>query len=193
MRCLTLRVPFMLLALAIFPTTVFAQASITGLVTDSSGAVLPGVTVEASSPALIEKVRSVVTDGSGQYRIVDLPVGMYTVTFSLTGFNRIRRDGVELTGTFTASVNGQLPVGALEETVTVKGESPIVDVQGSKVQKTIDSGTIGAIPNARQYFSFTALVPGLAIQGSDVGGSLGSHLQRLSVAWRPPERGPASG
>ena len=155
------------------PTTVYAQASITGVVTDSSGAILPGVTVEASSPALIEKLRSVVTDGSGQYRIVDLPRGTYALTFTLAGFSTIKREGVELTGSFTASVNGQLRVGALEETITVQGETPIVDVQGSKVQKTIDNGTMSAIPNARQYFSFTALVPGLTIQGSDVGGSLG--------------------
>ena len=102
-----------------------------------------------------------------------MPVGTYVVTFSLPGFTRFQREGVELTGTFTASVNAQLHIGRLEETVTVSGESPIVDVQGTKVQKTLDSTTIAAIPNARQYFSFTALVPGLSIQGSDVGGSLG--------------------
>ena len=161
------------LAVAAFPAAVHAQASITGVVTDPSGGVLPGVTVEASSPALIERVQSVATDGGGQYRIVDLPVGTYTVTFSLSGFNRFQREGVELTGTFTASVNAQMRVGGLEETITVTAESPIVDVQGTKVQTTIDSQTISAIPNARQYFSFTALVPGLSIQGSDVGGSLG--------------------
>ena len=173
MRSLTWLTPLVLLALVIFPATVSAQASITGVFTDSSGGVLPGVTVEASSPALIEKVRSVVTDGTGQYRIVDLPAGTYTLTLTLAGFSRFKRDGVELTGTFTASVNGQLRVGAIEETITVTGETPIVDVQGSRVQKTIDSSTIAAIPNARQYFSFTALVPGISIQGSDVGGSLG--------------------
>jgi hypothetical protein len=172
MRTLSSRVILALLVM-VFPTCAFAQGSITGVVTDASGAVLPGVTVEAASPVLIEKVRTVVTDGSGQYRIVDLPVGAYTVTFALSGFNTLKREGVRLTGNFTASVNTQLTVGALEETVTVTGESPIVDVQGSKVQQTIDDTTIAVIPNSRQYFGFTALVPGISIQGADVGGSSG--------------------
>ena len=93
------------------PTIAFAQASITGTVKDTSGAVLPGVTVEASSPVLIEKVRTVVTDGSGQYRIVDLRPGTYTVTFTLPGFNTVKRDGVELTGSFTATINADMRVG----------------------------------------------------------------------------------
>src|SRR5262249_41747867 len=111
----------------------YAQdASITGTVRDSSGAVLPGVTVEASSPALIEKSRSVVTDGTGQYRIVSLRPGIYSVAFSLEGFRTVKRDGVELTGSFTATVNAELAVGALAETITVTSESPIVDVQSAK-------------------------------------------------------------
>src|SRR3954470_7619236 len=99
-----------------------AQSAIAGVVTDTSGAVLPGVTVEAASPVLIEKVRTVVTDGSGQYRIIDLRPGTYTVTFTLTGFNTVKREGVELTGTFTANINAEMKVGALEETITVTGE-----------------------------------------------------------------------
>ena len=94
------------------PSVLYAQASITGTVRDTSGAVLPGVTVEASSPALIEKVRSGITDGSGQYRIVDLRPGTYTVTFTLTGFAPVKREGIELAGTFTATVNGDLQVKA---------------------------------------------------------------------------------
>src|SRR5262245_28940172 len=114
-------------ALAVFvPSVAFAQATITGTVKDTSGAVLPGVTVEAASPALIEKVRTVVSDGSGQYRIVDLRPGTYTVTFTLPGFNTYKRDGVELTGALTATINADMKVGSLEETVTVTGESPIV-------------------------------------------------------------------
>src|ERR671919_629176 len=97
------------------PALAFGQASITGVVRDTSGAVLPGVTVEASSPALIEKVRSVVTDDTGQYRILELRPGTYTVTFSLPGFSTVRREGVELTGSFTAAVNAEMRVGALEE------------------------------------------------------------------------------
>src|SRR5688572_24953508 len=119
------------------PALAWAQASITGVIKDASGAVLPGVTVEASSPALIEKVRAAVTDSSGQYRIIDLRPGIYTVTFSLTGFTTVRRADVELTGTFTATVDADLRVGTLEETITVTGESPIVDVQSIRRQTTV--------------------------------------------------------
>ena len=152
----------------------YAQASITGVVKDTSGAVLPGVTVEASSPALIEKARSVVTDGTGQYRIVDLRPGVYAVTFTLSGFNTFRRDGITLEGSFVATVNADLRVGALTETITVSGESPIVDVQSSQATRTIDSELVAAIPSARGYQSFTVLQPGLNVQGADVGGSTGA-------------------
>jgi hypothetical protein len=132
----TLRSRFFLAVLiAAPPTRALAQSTITGVVADASNSVLPGVTVEASSPVLIEKARTVVTDGTGQYRIVDLPAGTYTVTFVLAGFATVKREGIRLIGSFSASVNAQLSLGALEETVTVTGESPIVDVQGSKVQR----------------------------------------------------------
>src|SRR5688572_1033520 len=111
------------------PSVALAQASITGTVRDTTGPVLPGVTVEASSPALIEKVRAAVTDGAGRYRIVDLRPGTYTVTFTLPGFNTVRREGVALEGTFTATIDGELGVGTLKETITVTSESPVVDVQ----------------------------------------------------------------
>ena len=109
--------------LAILPAAAFAQGTsgIAGVVRDTSGAVIPGVTVEASSPALIEKVRTVVTDGEGLYKFVDLRPGVYTVTFTLSGFNTIKRDGIELSAGFTASVNADMRVGALEETITVVG------------------------------------------------------------------------
>ena len=103
----------------LLPAAAFAQAAITGVVRDPSGAVLPGVTVEAASPDLIEKVRSVVSDDTGQYRIVDLRPGTYSVTFSLTGFSAFKREGIELSGTFIATVNAELKVGALAETITV--------------------------------------------------------------------------
>ena len=109
----------------VVPSLASAQASIAGVVRDTSGAVLPGVTVEASSPALIERVRSVVTDGTGQYRIVDLRPGSYVVTFTLTGFSTSQREGIELTGSLVAQVNAEMRVGALEETVTVTGASPL--------------------------------------------------------------------
>ena len=155
-------------------TIAHAQASITGVVKDTSGAVLPGVTVEASSPALIEKARSVVSDGSGQYRIVDLRPGVYAVTFTLSGFNTFRRDAITLEGSFVATVNADLRVGALTETITVSGESPIVDVQSSQATRTLDGDLVAAIPSARGYQSFTVLQPGLNVQGADVGGSTGA-------------------
>ncbi len=101
------------------------------MVRDTSGAILPGVTVEAASPALIEKVRSVVSDGSGQYRIENLRPGAYSVTFTLPGFATVRREGIELAGFFVATVNAELRLGAMEETITVTGESPSVDVQST--------------------------------------------------------------
>ena len=107
---------------------------------------LPGVTVEASSAALIEKVRSVISDGGGQYRIVDLRPGVYTVTFTLTGFNTFIRDGLELTGDFTATINAELRVGSIEETITVTGEAPVVDVQGVTRQRVLTNEVIEAVP-----------------------------------------------
>jgi hypothetical protein len=117
-------------------TAVYAQVqtgSIAGVVTDSSNAVMPGVTVEAASPALIEKVRSVVSDAQGQYKIVDLRPGPYDVTFSLVGFATVKQAGIQLTANFTASVNADLKVGAIEETITVSGATPVVDVQNATV------------------------------------------------------------
>src|SRR5688500_19881604 len=116
----TLRAAFVIIDLILLlPSTGFAQAAITGLVKDSSGAVLPGVTVEASSPELIERVRIAVTDAAGRYRFADLRSGTYTLTFSLTGFTPSRRDGVALAGSFNATVDAVLTVGSLQETVTV--------------------------------------------------------------------------
>jgi hypothetical protein len=112
MRQVLVRGASALLLLTVLPAVALAQASITGVVRDSSGAVLPGVTVEASSPSIIEKVRTAVTDGSGTYRITELRPGAYTVTFSLQGFNTVKRDGINLTGAFTASVDAELRVGA---------------------------------------------------------------------------------
>jgi hypothetical protein len=161
-----------LLLLLLFPAAAYAQAAITGVAKDASGGVLPGVTVEAASPALIEKVRSVVTDATGQYRIVDLRPGTYSVTFTLPGFSTARRDGIELTGSFVATVNGDLKVGALEETITVTGETPIVDVQSVKVQQTVGNDVIRAIPSSRSAGGIQALIPGMSSNG-DSGGITG--------------------
>ena len=158
-----------LTCLVIVPATALAQASITGVVKDTSGAVLPGVTVEASSDALIEKVRSAVTDGSGQYRIVDLRAGTYVVTFSLTGFSSVKREGIELTGSFTATINADLKVGTLTETITVTGETPVVDTQSVRRQTTISNDVISSMPAARSYAGVMMLIPATTTQA---GGNL---------------------
>jgi hypothetical protein len=150
------------------PTVARAQAVIAGSVRDTSGAVLPGVTVEASSPALIEKVRTAISDGSGQYRIEDLRPGVYKVSFSLPGFSTFEREGVELTGSFTATINAEMRVGALEETVTVTGESPIVDVQSARRQTVVDNEILTAIPTARSYNAIVVIVPGVVTNTNDV-------------------------
>src|SRR6266436_7827335 len=147
-----MRVRSLLLILSTFvlcdPMMMYAQAgaALTGVVTDSSGAVLPGVTVEARSPVLIEQVRSVVTDESGRYRIVDLRPGTYSVTFALPGFVTVSREGLELSGTFIATVNAELRVGGVQETVTVTGETPVVDTQSTKTQETLLGEVINSIP-----------------------------------------------
>src|SRR3954462_6182549 len=150
--------------LTILPASSYAQATLAGVVKDASGAVLPGVTVEASSPALIEKTRSAVTDGSGQYRIIDLRAGVYSVTFTLTGFSTVKRDGVELTGSFTAAINADMKVGALEETITVTGETPIVDTQSVRRQVTVSSDVISNMPAARSYAGVMMLIPATTTQ-----------------------------
>jgi hypothetical protein len=174
--------------LVLLPAAAFAQASITGVVRDTSGAVLPGVTVEAASPAIIEKVRIATTDGSGTYRITELRPGAYTVTFKLPGFNTVLRDGINLTGAFTASVDAEMRVGALEETVTVTGETPIVDVQSATTQRVMDTDAITRLPTGRNMFELGVLLPGVSMvsQGGtlanhNVGGALGPETRALGA------------
>src|SRR5512132_2799304 len=165
---------FALAVLICTPATAFAQASIVGLVKDASGAVLPGVTVEASSPALIEKVRSVVTGGTGQYRIENLRPGTYTVTFTIPGFSTVKREGIELTGSFVATVNADLRVGSIAETITVSGETPVVDVQSTTRQRVMDREILDNIPSGRTQYNLGVLIPGVVLTGGqDVGGSGG--------------------
>ena len=177
-------------ALCLLPSLLFAQGSITGVVRDASGALLPGVTVEASSPALIEKVRSAVTDSSGQYRVEDLRPGSYVVTFALTGFNTIRREGIQLAGSFTATVSVEMAIGALEETITVVGETPVVDVVNAKQQSILDNEVIAAIPTARLYHSLVTLVPGVSLSGNqDVGGLAGPLTVTFAMRGGPGNEG----
>ena len=167
------------------PSLLYAQGSITGTVKDNTGAVLPGVTVEASSPVLIEKVRSAVTDGTGQYRIIDLRPGAYTVTFALTGFGSVKREGIELAGSFTATVNADLQVGSIAETITVSGAAPIVDVQSTRSQRVMNSDVIESLPTGRTPMSLATLIPGAVgfLGAQDVGGtdSLGAINGQFSI------------
>ena len=155
----------------LLPTAAYAQASLTGVARDASGAVLPGVTVEAASPVLIEKVRVTVTDGSGRYQLIDLRPGDYTVTFTLPGFATVQTEEVALAGSGTVTVDAEMRVGALEETITVTGEAPIVDTSSATRQVVLDADTIDALPTARSYLTLSRLIPATVGGGSDVGGS----------------------
>src|SRR5512132_277644 len=144
------RALLVLIAVLLIPVAAQAQASIAGIVKDASGAVLPGVTVEAASPVLIEKSRSVITDGTGQYRIVDLKPGTYTMTLTLSGFSTIQREGVELTGAGVTTINADLRVGAVNETITVTGATPVVDTQTStKREVVLSSQVLAEVPSTR--------------------------------------------
>jgi hypothetical protein len=176
-------------ALLLLPALAVAQTgSIAGVVRDTTGAVLPGVTVEASSPALIEGTRTVTTDDKGQYKIVDLRPGVYAVTFTLAGFNTIKREGIELTTGFTAPVNADLKVGAITETVMVTAESPIVDTQRVTQQKVMTRDIIDAVPTGKNFQNIGVLVPGVVLGAGgtgatpyDVGGSSGEQQVQMAI------------
>ena len=155
----------------LLPVVASAQAIISGVVRDASGAVLPGVTVEATSPALIEKVRTTVTDGTGQYAIENLRPGIYTVTFTLPGFATVEREGVELSGSFNARINADLRVGAVEETITVTGETPVVDVASTRQQRVLDREILDALPNSGLRTGLGVLIPSVDFRRQDVGGA----------------------
>ena len=160
--------------LVFVPAVAFAQSGsgIAGVVKDASGAVVPGVTVEAASPALIEKVRSVTTDAAGQYKIVDLRPGVYSVTFTLAGFSTVKREGIELTSSFTATVNADMRVGTLQETITVSGEAPTVDVQNVVQQRVMSREVLDGAPlGTKQAAAVGALIPGVVASSQDVGGT----------------------
>ena len=157
----------------LLPLTAFAQSTFAGVVRDSSGAVLPGVTVEATSPVLIERVRSAVTDDQGRYTIVDLRPGTYKLTFTLTGFTTFVRDGVELPSNVSVPINAELRVGAIEESVTVTGQSPLVDVQNAQRTQVVAREVLDALPTTRNMQSVGSIVPGIKLSRPDVGGSQG--------------------
>lgn len=162
------RLPGLLLLLAGFlllPSLAHAQATLAGTVRDASGAVLPGATVEASSPALIEKVRSAISDGTGQYRITELPPGTYDLTFTLSGFSPVKREGLTVSGSGVIPVNADLRVGTVQETVTVTGDAPLVDTQTVRREMVIKADTLATLPATRGYGSVIAAVPALTIGG----------------------------
>src|SRR5258705_8012731 len=174
-RALVVASSFLLLA-----APAWAQSSITGVVRDGSGAVLPGVTVEAASPALIEKVRTAVTDGQGLYRIVDLRPGVYTVAFTLPGFSTLKREGLELTAGFTATLTAELKVGELAETITVSGETPVVDLQNVRQQTTLSRTTLEALPTTGRISQLVNFIPG-AVVGNPVWQSVGGLDERANA------------
>ena len=173
--------------LSVIPASVFAQgastATIAGDVRDSSGAVLPGVTIEASSPALIEKVRSTISDERGQYRLPELRPGVYSVKFSLPGFSTVKHDGIELRTSFTAQVDAQLTLSQLEETITVTGATPLVDVSSATQQRTVSREVLDTVPTAKSVLGIAALIPAVVEppNAQDVGGSKGERSVRISV------------
>src|SRR5947208_9951730 len=160
-----------LIGTLLLPVWASAQSGFSGIVRDTSGAVMPGVTVEAASPVLIEKVRTAVSDDQGRYAIVDLRPGTYSVTFTLPGFSTFKRDGVELPANFTATINAELRVGALEETVTVTGASPVVDVKSTQKTTVLSRDLLDSIPTGRNYAGLASLMPGVRMSNTDVGGN----------------------
>jgi hypothetical protein len=165
----------------LLPGAAWAQSAITGVVKDTSGAVLPGVTVEASSDVLIERVKSAVTDGSGVYRITDLRPGVYSVTFTLPGFQTLRRDNLQLPAEFTMTINGDLRVGGLEETITVSGDAPTVDVTTAVHTQVLNRDAIDAIPTGRTIQGLGQLVVGVSLNLPDTGGARAMQQTYMST------------
>src|SRR5688572_15911062 len=187
---LTGLVGLVLLVVAVSTPAAFAQeTSIAGTVRDGNGGVLPGVTIVAASPALIEKTRTAVTDGGGQYRITNLVPGLYTVTFTLTGFSTLRREDIEVRSEVTVPLNAELKVGAIEETVTVTGATPVVDVQNVAARTVMTREVMDAIPQGRNIQAIGIMIPGTGLQigggaaiSRDVGGS--GSLQQSPLSYR---------
>jgi len=176
-----------LTCLLLAPAVASAQ-QIGGTVSDTTGGVLPGVTVEVRSPALIEQVRTAITDGNGQYLVVALEIGTYSVTYSLPGFGTLVRDQIEMSSGFTANIDVQLSVGDIQETVTVSGATPVVDIQNVEQRAVMDRQVIDSIPTGKSFQSYALLVPGMGGYDSyltslsqDSGGMTGQTLGRLAI------------
>ena len=166
---------------ALIPALAAAQSTITGVVRDSSGAVLPGVTVEASSDVLIERVRSVVTDSDGVYRLVDLRPGTYDLSFALPGFSTFKRSGLMLPAEFTATINAEMRIGAIEESITVTGESPVVDTTSSARTRVLDREAMDAIPTGRSIQGMAQLIVGINLNLPDTGGARAMQQTYMST------------
>src|SRR6185437_1133150 len=171
MRRLAVVLLAMVVAILILPRTGYAQSAIAGVVKDSTGAVLPGVTVEVTSPVLIEKTKTGVTDSNGQYRIVDLRPGTYSATFTLTGFTTVRRTDIILEANFTAPINVEMSVGTVTESVVVTGQSPVVDVQTSQRREVVSQQLLESLPTGRNFQLMAGTVPSVTTGVFDVGGS----------------------
>jgi hypothetical protein len=168
-----------IVSVLVWPSLAAAQASLTGTVRDTSGGVLPGVTVEASSPVLIEKVRAAVTDDTGQFRIVDLRPGTYSLTATLPGFITVRREGIALAGSQTLTFPIEMKVGGLEETITVTGETPVVDVQSVRREVVLDADVIQSIPATRAVGALLNATPGVNV--SDAGLALSPTMTSFNA------------
>ncbi len=173
----------------LFAATAQAQVqtgSIAGMVSDTSGAVLPGVVVTITGDRLIEGTQSFTTDATGAYRFDRLPPGDYRVKFELQGFKTVEQAEVRINAAFVATINAKLEVGSLEETITVTGESPSVDVR-SNVQQTIMSQEIlEGVPTGRDPWSLAKLIPGVQVATYDVGGTQSVQQSSLSPTARTP-------
>lgn len=175
-------------ALALLPKGASAQSAIAGVVRDPSGGVLPGVTIEATSDALIEKSRSVTTDGQGLYRVVDLRPGVYVVTFTLAGFQTVKREGINLPSNFTATINTEMKVGSLEESITVSGDAPTVDVQSTATSRALSRELLDAIPTGRTIQGMGQLVVGVSLSSPDVGGARAMQQTYMSAHGMGPSQ-----
>ncbi|MEQ1908141.1 MAG: TonB-dependent receptor [Vicinamibacterales bacterium] len=182
LRCaLTKSLLFASLGLVLLPASLYAQSGLSGVVRDTSGAVMPGVTIEASSPALIERTRSVASDAQGRYAIIDLRPGVYKVTFSLEGFRSVIQENIDLPSNFTATVNAELQIGAVEETMTVTGQAPTVDVQNAQRTTVITRELLDSVPMPRMFVAEAAMAVGTKVSSQNVGGTRAAVNPRVTA------------